>query len=76
MFLPEWVTEIYYGNLWYPVKEGTYRETQSEHGDTFVYQDSFSDELIILVQPVYGWKIKQPEPEEPKTNVVPFKDKK
>ena len=73
LFLPEWVTEIYYGGTWYQVKEGTYKEIITEDGETVVYRDPFSDDLVIITQTVMGWKVKTPEPEEPKAEIIPLK---
>lgn len=76
LFLPEWVTEIFYGKNWYPVQPKTYREIETDSGDTIVYKDAFSKEIVILLEPVTGWKIKQPEPEEPKATVTELHPKK
>lgn len=77
LFLPEWVTEVYYGGHWYPVEESSYREISTEDGETVVYRDSFSKELVIVTVQIQGWKIKAPpEPEEPKATVTELHPKK
>lgn len=76
LFLPEWVIEIFYGGHWYPVKKGTYKETLSDQGTTVVYQDSFDESIVIITEPITGYKIEKPVLEEPKAQVIPINGKK
>ena len=74
LFLPEWVIEIYYGGNWYQIEAGTYREVETEAGETVIYVDPFSSDLVILAHPVTGWKIKKPE-SEPKAEIIQLHQK-
>jgi hypothetical protein len=76
LFLPQWVEEIFYAGEWFKIEPGSLNDFVSDHGDTTVYKDPFDGMIVILTQPVEGYKIRQPEPDPPKTNIVPFKDRK
>lgn len=75
LFLPEWVEEIFYAGQWFKIELGSFNDFVSDHGETTVYKDPFDGMVVILTQPVIGYKIRQPEPEPPKTNVVPLNKK-
>lgn len=66
----EWITEIYYGNHWYPVRQGTYRSFTTEAGRTYSYEDPFSEETVVINEDVKGFKFRKPEEEEPKASVT------
>lgn len=76
LFLPEWVEEIFYAGQWWKIEPGTFNDFVSDHGDTVVYKDPFDESIVVITEQVTGFKFKTPEPEEPKTNIVPFKDRK
>lgn len=77
-FLPEWVVGVFYGGRWNDVKEGSLREgILSDYGEMVVYEDPFAGELVFVLEPITGYKVKKPTPPEPQATVTNlFPDKK
>jgi len=61
-FLPEWVTEVFYGGEWHDVEEGSFREgVETTRGTMTIYVDSYTRDLVFLKEEVIGYKIKPRE---------------
>jgi hypothetical protein len=71
-FFPEWVTGVFYGGHWEQVKLGTYQEgIPTDHGDMVTYVDPFDDEIVFVLEPITGYRVKKPQPPpEPQASVT------
>lgn len=65
LFLPQWITEIYYGGTWHPVLIASYEEFQITSDQELVrYIDPFDTHYVVLSIPVTGWKYEIPSEKE------------
>lgn len=74
-FFPEWVVGVFYGGHWEPVKIGSFKEgvPTDDHGSLVVYEDPFNGEIVFVMEPITGFRVKKPEPippPEPKATVT------
>jgi hypothetical protein len=74
-FLAEWVTEIFYGNTWYPVRTGSFQRIKTIAGIVYTYEDPFSEESVYIKTDLLGYKFRKPEPEEPRADIIELKKK-
>lgn len=75
-FFPSWVSAVFYAGTWNMVKVGTYKEgVETDHGIAAVYEDPFDGELMFVLEPITGYRVKKPEAieePEPKASVTPL----
>lgn len=73
-FFPSWVSAVFYGSAWNMVKVGTFKEgVETDHGIAAVYEDPFDGELMFVMEPITGYRVKKPEvieEPEPKATVT------
>jgi hypothetical protein len=68
-FLPEWITQLYFGMHWEPIARGSYREIKLPDGEVvIVYQDLLGVSTMISGPLVVGYKWIASEPEEKREN--------
>ena len=60
-FLPEWVTEVFYGGQWHQILLGSFRRTRTDYGVVYTYEDPYSRESVYVATDIEGYKFRKPE---------------
>ena len=78
-FFQEWITSVLYAGQWHMVKEGTFKEgICTDRGEMAVYEDPFDGEILFVMEPITGYRVKKPippPPPPPQASVTPLHKK-